>query len=163
MTSDNTVGHGLVLITEALAEKGADVTGGLLGGEYGYGANVENDVFMMHQFCWCESDDCPWCWGCTCPEDVDIYEVRGQQVDFQDWLDEYDRTENRERSHRKQSDLVCDWCRGERENAPNFLHKPSGSKVSWYKWIGRSMEVDLKAPWRKILTDCLAEIERGSA
>lgn len=27
-----------------------------------YGTNIENDVFMMHRFCWCESDDCPWCW-----------------------------------------------------------------------------------------------------
>ena len=24
-----------------------------LGGEGGYGVNYENDVFMMHRFCWC--------------------------------------------------------------------------------------------------------------
>lgn len=26
-----------------------------------YGTNFENDTFMMHQFCWCGRDDCPWC------------------------------------------------------------------------------------------------------
>ncbi len=35
-----------------------------LGGEHGYGTDYENDVFMMHQFCWCEQDECPWCGSC---------------------------------------------------------------------------------------------------
>ena len=26
-----------------------------------YGTNFENGTFMMHQFCWCGRDDCPWC------------------------------------------------------------------------------------------------------
>lgn len=26
-----------------------------------YGTNFENDVFMMHQFCGCQQDDCKWC------------------------------------------------------------------------------------------------------
>jgi hypothetical protein len=26
-----------------------------------YGADVDNDTFMMHPFCWCESEECPWC------------------------------------------------------------------------------------------------------
>lgn len=37
--------------------------GGLLGGEYGYGVDFENDTFMMHPFCWCEKEDCGWCCG----------------------------------------------------------------------------------------------------
>jgi hypothetical protein len=28
-----------------------------------YGTDFENDVFMMHRYCWCESDDCQWCGG----------------------------------------------------------------------------------------------------
>ena len=28
-----------------------------------YGADVDNDVFMMRPFSWCEQDDCPWCLG----------------------------------------------------------------------------------------------------
>lgn len=27
-----------------------------------YGINYENDVFMMHRYCWCEKEDCPWCY-----------------------------------------------------------------------------------------------------
>jgi len=33
-----------------------------------YGTNFENDKFMMHRFCWCEKDDCPWCGGEIIPE-----------------------------------------------------------------------------------------------
>jgi hypothetical protein len=36
---------------------------GLLGGEYGYGQDFENDVFLMHSFCWCEREECKWCNG----------------------------------------------------------------------------------------------------
>jgi len=31
-----------------------------------YGTQFENDVFMMHPFCWCEKPDCPWCLACIC-------------------------------------------------------------------------------------------------
>lgn len=33
---------------------------------------------------------------------------------------------------------TCKWCYG---NAPNFLYKPTGGKVWWYKWIGRGEEI----------------------
>lgn len=67
------------------------VSGGYgLGGENGYGVDYENDVFMMHPYCWCDQENCRWC--------------------------------------------------GE-ERAPNFLYKPTGGKVWWYKWIGRGEEV----------------------
>lgn len=26
-----------------------------------YGTNIDNDIFMMHKFCWCESPSCSWC------------------------------------------------------------------------------------------------------
>lgn len=26
-----------------------------------YGTDYENEVFMMHPFCWCEKSDCAWC------------------------------------------------------------------------------------------------------
>lgn len=36
-----------------------------------YGATVDNEVFMMHPFCWCNEEACPWCesseqWGEGC-------------------------------------------------------------------------------------------------
>lgn len=70
-----------------------------------YGTNFENEKFMMHSFCWCDRDDCPWCAGIT-PRDRTIED------------DEYP------------------------ESAPNFFYKPLDFKVWWYKYIGRSVEVN---------------------
>ena len=56
----------LVKLTEYLTKKvfkGRWQGGGLLGGEFGYGVDYENNVFMMHSFCWCEEDNCKWCNG----------------------------------------------------------------------------------------------------
>ena len=35
-----------------------------------YGINYEDDTFMMHKFCWCEREDCPWCNGEILPQRV---------------------------------------------------------------------------------------------
>jgi hypothetical protein len=76
-----------------------------------YGANWENDTYMMHRFCWCDKDDCPWCISCTCPD------------------------EPKE---------PCEACQGRLAKAPNFLHKPSGFNLRWYKYIGRGMEYRIR-------------------
>ena len=155
--SDSQVADDLCWLTEFLTRTGAapEYHGGILGGPFGYGVEFENDTFMMHPYCWCERDDCPWCWGCDCPEDAWIYEVAGQRVDWQTFLDEYDRTGNSNRRSRKNEDLSCDYCRGTRVSAPNFLHKPSGTRVGWYKYIGRGMDVDVRGDWRTILAECV--------
>lgn len=44
---------------------------------------------------------------------------------------------------------------------PNFHHKPSGLKVEWYKWIGRSMEFNQQPTspeWGRILEECYASL-----
>jgi hypothetical protein len=47
--------------------------GGLFGGAFGCGVAFENDVFMMHPYCWCEKDGCLWCGGsCGCGEPYEI-------------------------------------------------------------------------------------------
>ena len=46
---------------------------------------------------------------------------------------------------------------------PNFMHKPSGSTVCWYKYIGRDMEIEAKAPWPKVIRECVASIKRDAA
>jgi hypothetical protein len=123
--SDDEVSDGLRGLTEAIhrAEKADGSPGGILGGEFGYGANFENDAFMMHRYCWCEKDDCPWCAGDAGPfSNHSLY-----------------------------------WSEGN-TTAPNFLHKPSQSRVWWYKYIGRGMEMDLRMAWDAILTDCLASL-----
>lgn len=108
--SEDEISEGLRALTKALHGAGIDVTGWGLGGENGYGANYENDVFMMHRFCWCERETCPWC-----------------------------RDESPE---------------------PNFRHKASGTTVHWYKWIGRSMEIEMlpQVDWATILRACIDSI-----
>lgn len=42
---------------------------------------------------------------------------------------------------------------------PNFVHKPTGFTVEWYKWIGRGMEIDAKgANFHDVLADCLGSL-----
>jgi len=71
---------GLVKLTEFLTQKvfkGVWQGGGLLGGEYGYGVDYENDVFMMF----------PYYWGdCTCG--FDKYEFKEEHIEcYQNELD----------------------------------------------------------------------------
>lgn len=58
--------HGLVGLTQAISQIDPDlVAHGFLGGDLGYGARWESDVFMMKPYCWCEKEgECPWCTGC---------------------------------------------------------------------------------------------------
>lgn len=54
----------LRMLTFKLYALGKDERGfGGFGGAFGYGANFENDTFMMHRYCWCEKDGCVWCAG----------------------------------------------------------------------------------------------------
>jgi len=74
-----------------------------------YGIDYENDVFMMHRYCWCEKEDCPWCYM----------------------------------------------------GAPNFEHKRTGFELTWYKYIGRSMEVNMDLGALEIVTiikECLESL-----
>jgi hypothetical protein len=83
-----------------------------------YGTDFENDVFAMHKFCWCEREDCPYCWD--------------------------------EEKHGKQH--------------PNFVHKTTGFKVWWYKYIGRDVEVNEQISveeLKKIKTECIESIKNA--
>jgi hypothetical protein len=65
------VSDGLRKITEAIHRaKKADGLGGGLGGMFGYGADYENEVFMIHRFCWCDEDSCKWCGETQAPHFV---------------------------------------------------------------------------------------------
>jgi hypothetical protein len=47
---------------------------------------------------------------------------------------------------------------------PNFLHRPSGLRIEWYKWIGRSMEMNFEPTpdqWASIEKECLESLGRG--
>ena len=155
-------------LTEAIHNhKLADASGYGLGGEFGYGVDFENDVFMIHRYCWCDKDNCLWCMSCTCPLEARIfhYFVDNNEVSFEEWLDFYKRNislssldtnreaisnqinQRRSESCEEYPELFCDFCAGKHEvyllsgqkgvAAPNFWHKKSGFRVWWYKWIGR--------------------------
>jgi len=53
----------LVELTHQLRLKTGKEGGYGLGGRDGYGLNYENNIFMMHPYCWCEQPNCKWCSG----------------------------------------------------------------------------------------------------
>lgn len=130
--------------------------GGALGGEYGYGANFENDVFMIHRYCWCERDDCPWCLSCSCDDDAMIYhDASGQVIDADAY---YDLLPGERGEEISVPEKKCDYCKGNATPEPNFRHKASGSTVTWYKYVGRGMDVHLRTEWDQIMAECLASL-----
>lgn len=187
--------------------------GGLFGGEFGYGVNYENDVFMMHRYCGCERDDCLWCGGCGCaapykpgryldgaPVAQEEYERWHQTIvkpspreatNAKYGSTEYNRRaaefdayikERDERSgliwpsivHHCGHQMFLDqpneiWSvyrpRPYAETAPHFWHKPTGARVWWYKYIGRSQILHMPSgvDWLTIFRECHASIEKRSA
>jgi hypothetical protein len=140
------LGFGLVSLTEAISQRRPDsVSHGLLGGEFGYGANWECGVFLMRPYCWCEHVDCLWCtpWlshETECSED----EAKAHRA-----------KQDAEIAARFGADSYKGWSR-----APNFWHKASGLKVNWYKWIGRDMEVfnPNAADINEVMRECVAAV-----
>jgi hypothetical protein len=176
---EGVVSAGLILLTAALEAAGANLAHGALGGEYGYGTDFSNDVFMMHPYCWCEKEDCPWCAGCSCPDTawkffVDGVEVSYEAYDqfFEDQTGPSPEDESEWPAWEAKADAInarrhqehaktCHWCLHPEEVQPNFLHKASGSKITWYKYIGRSMQMDIKAEWTGIIAECLTSLSAG--
>ena len=108
-------------------------------GMWDYGYNYNNDEFIIHRYCWCEKDSCSYC--------------------FAELSDE-NYTNNFIRNAKKKYGFVEDY------GSPNFWHKPTNTKIWWYKYIGRSMlvynpnELTIKQ-FSDILGDCLVSIKHG--
>lgn len=199
----------LIDLTRQLCESGRtkEEVHGILGGRYGYGELFENDTFMLHPYCWCEKDDCPWCAGCQAeiPHDphVGCYQNRldllkrkfGEKQEGEEyWHVSYDHKEyaasrraickelgldpsfgcevhctcgSDKRWEERYAACDCDWHKGRKQfrfgaavRAPNFLHKPSGSKVWWYKYIGRDMKTGVHGDWKKISQECFDSLRK---
>lgn len=152
--SDDLVSSGLRHLTMLLDARGFKTDGGGLGGTYGYAVEYDNAVFSLHPFCWCDMDDCPWCKSCSCPPDAYTYFIDDQVSTEDDYFAGIG-----DRSHKRRIEPVlekrCGFCNGTDPRAPNFLHKDTGTTVSFYKYIGRGMEVDLRGDWLTILDDCI--------
>ena len=178
---DGIISSGLYELSKALGTMSPeDQAHGFLGGEWGYGQDFSNDVFMMHPFCWCEQDDCEWCAGCDCPDVAWHYFVDDEEVTYDEWAAFYQRQvgdppdwmsddwtahiarADAANARRKTAhDPMCRVCKGEWGNAPNFKHHESGIEVRWYKYIGRSMEVSEPVDsgrWLAILGECMASL-----
>lgn len=160
-----------------------------------YGTDFENDVFMIHRFCWCDREDCPWCSGCRCPDSAFHYFLDGKEVSYSEYQKVFDDTGYEEmvskewgsperkklekifdekiavRNKRceQTKDDVCDYCSnsgvyekyGKGGNgAPNFWHKPTGFKVWWYKYIGRSTEyINEPDNLKEIMRECFRSLK----
>lgn len=80
-----------------------------------YGANFENEVFLMKRYCWCDQPECDWC-------------MHGDQPDFDARLAaRFGTTDYQGHRLRRYYD------------PPNFWFKPDDFRVTWYKYIGRDM------------------------
>lgn len=63
----------------------------------------------------------------------------------------------------QRQDPVCEYCtKYNGRNAPNFLHKPTGMMVFWYKYIGRGTELVIPSgqvvEYPKIEAACIASL-----
>lgn len=105
--------HALSLIGHAFGEQG----------DWGakYGADVENSVFLMRRFCWCGSPECLWC---AHEEDHPPGELRRRIAE------RFGSVDGEIKNHNHYTD------------PPNFWYKPTDFRCSWYKYIGRSMEIN---------------------
>ena len=113
---------------------------------------------MMHHYCWCEEEKCLLCNHCVCPDEAYIYTIDGEEIDWDTYIDL--GINNRKKVHTKViKEKKCMRCQTNRESAPNFLHKPSGSQIHWYKYIGRGMEISLNENWDTIYNQCLNSLQ----
>lgn len=109
MASESPIELGLRLIGSSFAEEG--------GWGAKYGADFENDIFLMHRHCWCEKNagSCLWC-------------LHGDHPDFDRLLNERFGTKDYQ-AHKDRGYY----------DPPNFWFKPSDFRLTWYKYIGRDM------------------------
>lgn len=173
----------LVALTEAISmiDSGL-ISRGLLGGEFGYGADYENDIFLMHPHCGCGKEGkCPWCTGCgvyresgaLASSDVGCKWCADRIGDDRKWKSGWKETQDK--PHPDQ----CPYQTGAGIFArfapyqhirgrlyydpPNFWHKPSNFRVTWYKWIGRDMVTNgLVVDLQQIFSECLASLPKTS-
>jgi hypothetical protein len=161
--NEEEIADGLRLLTDRLEELGAEPADGDLGEVFVYGTFFENDIFGIHPHCSCGRDSCSRCLRCTCPDNAFTYLIESEEVDAETFFAvNVEKFMTSETTIFKDSSLACDLCSGKRVPSPNFWHKTSGTKISWYVSIGRKMAVDLQGEWTAILSECLTSIQRDT-
>lgn len=92
-----------------------------------YGTDADTDVFTMRRFYW---GDCDCGWG---DKEERWHEAHKGRLDYDEKWQEF----------LKESPGHLPTCSLE---LPNFLYKPTGFALEWYKYIGRDMKVKVEAP-----------------
>ena len=186
IASQDRISSDLRELTALIDEIDSDRTAhGILGGEHGYGADFENDVFEMHPYWWgeceCGHEAREWQWVESNPHAKDCYQSRIN------WDAPREQVE-------RQVETLCaelgldphwgswvhctcshasDWAAWVAANPhpascptvrANFRHKASGFEVRWYKYIGRGMEHKplSRSEWRNVFRDCEASLTFAS-
>lgn len=137
--SEDAISDGLRALTKQIGAKSPDVVAhGFLGGEHGYGAHFEDDVFVMRPYYWGECD-------CGADEREDAFWMENAHSDDCYQTERYFSTEGHY--------PICAL------ELPNFRHKASSVEVRWYKYIGRGMEVAGEGDMVEILRECFDSLE----
>lgn len=171
------IAHDLVALTKLCEETGYELSGGVLGGEHGYGPYlVENDLFVFKSYCWCDADDCAWCGQCTCPPEAFEHRLDGSVISSHEADSMWESVATGEdfraldaRFEERRLSAECPHCTGTGvfatygaepgHNAPNFWYRPLDIKVSWYKYLGRSMEASGPLDrWPEAIERCKSRI-----
>jgi hypothetical protein len=79
------ISQSLYVLTEILV-RGLlpDQRGGGMGGEFGYGVNFENDVFLMFRECWCDGE--PGCKKCDGGFPNFRHKASGLEIEWYKWI-----------------------------------------------------------------------------
>ena len=181
--SEDQVSKDLRHLTKAVKQVTGDYNvRGILGGEFGYGEEYKNDVFEMHPFYW---GDCTCGWETlqfdfedATPHEKHCYQSELKRRNPEDPYTEAAKLADEYGIPHQGCAIYCDCSykaletqfyidhpdhlKGCKITEPNFVHYASGFEVSWYKYIGRGMEVNkdltLKQ-WASILEECLLSLK----
>ncbi|KQO98896.1 hypothetical protein [Leifsonia sp. Leaf264] len=184
------------LVEQIEAVGAAELSAGFLGGDYGYGAEVDNDVFEMFPYysgdCECGHNDAESSWIDAHPHAGDCYQTELQRRQEADEAangllsDNWSTIASDLASERGLPELGCGMhCTCGRDDLyaawasenthsptcgvvrPNFLHKPTGVRVDWYKYIGRGMEITAPEAfttkdWLTLYLDCAESLNAAA-
>lgn len=166
-------------LTRLLDEAGHPAEHGILGGEWGYGADHVGATFEMHPFWWgectCGFDDSEREWEDAHPHADTCYQAELRRrgwpeapVDLAAVAREWGLPEQGCGVHCTcgQQAAWQEWVAAHGHDPacpvvrPNFHHPGTGVTVRWYKYIGRGMELVgvTEQTWARAFADAVAEV-----
>lgn len=113
-----------------------------------YGKAFENEVFMMHHFCWCDAEDgsCLWC-------------IHGDHLDFDKLLGAHFGNEDKTEPYQYARHKIRHYW-----DPPNFWYKPTDFRLTWYKYICRDTATNREVSAAEVIAMydlCTVSIREG--